>query len=511
MNFTQLNELLKSQKKKISLTEDIILDEGEEDIFEKGIEINAIESIDGNGHTIDAGGKARIFNIISHKDMTLENIVLKNACCDDGGAILNESRLYMKKCELLDNFSRNTGGAILNNAFLSLQDCRFSNNRSKGSGSAVFNSRNSHFKCESSIFSSNPSKISAGVIYGEENVNLSIQLSDFHDEEKKIIICHEDCELDWSMNDVYENGLAISGSFIDTSVYYGLDFQTLKKLIDECGDEIQLQNDFILADDERELFREGIEIARENIIIDGNGHSIRAYNVPICFKDKNDNLLRIFKVSANNVTFKNIQFAFVKSENGGAIYNSSDSIHIEGCEFLHCNAGSSGGAIYSLNGALDIRNCIFKHCYSQDYGGAIYTENGTIKMSDCEFMSNSSNGNGGVTYSECGKLLVKNSGFTSNKSPRGGVFSCAEGNFENCIFESNYSKFGGAVISDWLHDHSFEGFTFKGCEFCDNYVDYELAYSSFDVGKIHFENCKISSELFESEYVMNKTLKKVMK
>jgi hypothetical protein len=38
-----------------------------------------------------------------------------------------------------------------------------------------------------------------------------------------------------------------------------------------------------------------------------------------------------------------------------------------------------------------------------------------------------------------------------------------------------------------------------------------LAYSSFDAGKIHFENCKISEELFESEYVQNKTLKKVMK
>ncbi|MEE1336516.1 hypothetical protein [Methanobrevibacter sp.] len=41
MNFTQLNELLKSQKKKISLTEDVVLDDGEEDIFEKGIVIDA--------------------------------------------------------------------------------------------------------------------------------------------------------------------------------------------------------------------------------------------------------------------------------------------------------------------------------------------------------------------------------------------------------------------------------------------------------------------------------------
>ncbi|WP_405306119.1 hypothetical protein [Methanobrevibacter sp.] len=132
-------------------------------------------------------------------------------------------------------------------------------------------------------------------------------------------------------------------------------------------------------------------------------------------------------------------------------------------------------------------------------------------MSDCEFMSNSSHGSGSVTYSECGKLLAENSGFKSNKSPRGGVFSCAEGNFENCIFEDNYSKFGGAVISDWAHDPPSLGFTFKGCEFCDNSVDYELAYSSFDADKIHFENCKISEELFESEYVRDKTLKKVMK
>lgn len=509
MNFTQLNELLKSQKKKISLTEDVILDDGEEDIFEKGIVISAAKSIDGNGHGIDAGGKARIFNIVSREDVILENIVLRNACCDCGGAILNESKLYMKNCELSDNFSRNAGGAIFNNAYLSLQDCSFSDNRSKGSGSAVFNSANARFESKFSRFSSNPSKISAGVIYGEENADLSIHLSEFHDEDKKIVICHEDSRLDWSMNDVYENGLSVGGSFIDTSVYYGLDFQTLKEVIDDGGEEIILQNDFILADDEMELFREGIEIAQENIIIDGNGHSIRAYNAPTGFKDKNDDFLRIFRVSANNVTFKNIRFAFVKSEKGGAIHNSSDSVHIEGCEFIHCHAGNSGGAICSLNGAVDIRNCLFKHCYSQGPGGAIYTEKGTIVMSDCEFMSNSSHGSGGVAYSECGKLIGENSQFTSNKSPRGGVFSCSEGNFENCIFEGNYSKFGGAVISNWAHDHPSEGFTFKGCEFCDNSVDYELVHSSFDAGKIHFENCKISEELFESEYVQNKTLKKL--
>lgn len=468
MNFKELEELINSGPKVIRLTEDVILDDGEEDIFKQGIKIDVIKVIEGNNHTIDAKCKTRIFNVIAGKDIIIKNVTLKNAYSNDGGAILNESRLYLENCKLLDNYSENNGGAILNNAFLSVDCCNFSNNNSYSSGSAVFNSENSKFKCTSSEFSSNISKLCAGVIYAEKDVDVSVHYSDFYDEDKNIIISHSG-EVDWSLVDVYQKESEIEGAFIDTSVFCGLDFQTLDDLLKNSTNEVILYHDFKLRDNEMDIFKEGIDISQDNLIIDGNGHRIDA-NMGS----------RIFKVNADNVTFKNIEFCFAKSENGGAVYNFSDLIRFENCKFHYCSANEDGGAIYSLNGKMEINNCKFDEC--------------------------SADGSGGVIYSEGKKLIVKDSKFSFNRSPCGGVFCTGTCNVENCIFKENYSRSEGAVISNGLVSKLPSGFHFKNCEFCGNSVNYELCYSSFASCDIILKNCKFSDELFEFSYGVNTTV-----
>ena len=72
-NFKYLDELIHSGAKEIILDSDIFLDSNEELEYLKGIELDVNNIvIDGNGHTIDANGKARIFKSSSR------NIMIKN-------------------------------------------------------------------------------------------------------------------------------------------------------------------------------------------------------------------------------------------------------------------------------------------------------------------------------------------------------------------------------------------------------------------------------------------------
>ena len=61
-NFKYLDDLIHSGVKEIVLDSDIVLSDSEESEYEGGIKLDVDDlTIDGNGHTIDAQGKARIF------------------------------------------------------------------------------------------------------------------------------------------------------------------------------------------------------------------------------------------------------------------------------------------------------------------------------------------------------------------------------------------------------------------------------------------------------------------
>ena len=64
MNFRQLDELIRSKAKEISLNSDIIFTDTQDAAFKDGIDVDTDTIvIDGNGHVIDGDGRARIFNI----------------------------------------------------------------------------------------------------------------------------------------------------------------------------------------------------------------------------------------------------------------------------------------------------------------------------------------------------------------------------------------------------------------------------------------------------------------
>lgn len=130
--------------------------------------------LDGRGHTIDAKGSARIFNIFN-KDITLtfKNITFKNgyfpgighdALIDGGGVMINRATCIFENCQFLNNNASNFGGVCINDGgSMSFTDCKFESNHSEGPAGVIFNHTGSldFKKC---IFTNNSAQQAGAVI-----------------------------------------------------------------------------------------------------------------------------------------------------------------------------------------------------------------------------------------------------------------------------------------------------------------------------------------------------------
>ncbi len=140
--FKYLKELIEGSNE-IVLDNDIMLVAGEETEFPEGIVLDKNIVIDGNGHAIDAKGKAQIFRCTAKK-VAIKNITLKNGFCEDsGGAIVNdEGELLICKSTFKDNRAGNWSGAIQNNkGRIKIIESRLTNNTVERSGGAIGNDR----------------------------------------------------------------------------------------------------------------------------------------------------------------------------------------------------------------------------------------------------------------------------------------------------------------------------------------------------------------------------------
>jgi len=165
-NFKYLDDLICNGLNEIVLDSDIILDNGEESLFMQGISLNRDGIIiDGNGHCIDAKNKTRIF-MITGKNITIKNLILKNSYCRDGGAIYNKNNdvLNIIKTRFVNNSAEKNGGAILNEiGKLNIEYCMFKENNSKYGG-AINNQPDTEISISDSKFFNNHSTVSGGGI-----------------------------------------------------------------------------------------------------------------------------------------------------------------------------------------------------------------------------------------------------------------------------------------------------------------------------------------------------------
>lgn len=144
-NFRYLNDLIRRRRSVIVLDFDIVLADGEESEYGEGIEIDGRDIvIEGNFHSIDAGGKARILDIVA-SDVIIKNLHFKNANAFAGGAISSyDSNLKISNCKFSSNACEYRGGALYSavnsqnhaarngeNVKLKISKCCFDENGSK--------------------------------------------------------------------------------------------------------------------------------------------------------------------------------------------------------------------------------------------------------------------------------------------------------------------------------------------------------------------------------------------
>ena len=185
--FAELDELIHSGEN-IALNADVSLKDSEARDYKDGIKIDEDNLvIDGYGHIIDADGKTSIF-MIDAENVTIKNIVFKNAFSHMGGAVSNIGEVTFENCTFTGNIASELGGAIVNDEKMSIYNCLFEGNSSGGVGGAISATFASELEIRNTKFKSNKARLEidcpgeilpddaqgfGGAIYNNGKLNIS--------------------------------------------------------------------------------------------------------------------------------------------------------------------------------------------------------------------------------------------------------------------------------------------------------------------------------------------------
>ena len=203
----------------------------------------------------------------------------------------------------------------------------------------------------------------------------------------------------------------------------------------------------------------GITISKNNVTINGNGHTIDANAGG-----------RIFEITGNNVTIKNLifinSFVIYGNLNGGAIYNTGDGVSVVNSTFVNNtigfgNVAGFGGAIANY-GSITVSNSTFVDNSANNWAGAIFNQV-SLSMYNCTFINNSANIGGAVC--NYGSISIDDSSFVNNSGISGGAIANYKSlNVGNSNFVNNVAingstmytgRYGNTVANDnWWGDNN---------------------------------------------------------
>ena len=133
--FTYLNKTINGNTDDtINLDCDYTFNSNIDSAFTGGIVINRPVTINGNGHTIDAQGKARVF-YVQADDVTIKNLTIKNAKYEGyGGAVYFNEVGTVSNCNFTNNIASD-GGAVFFYRGGTVTNCNFTGNTATGDSS----------------------------------------------------------------------------------------------------------------------------------------------------------------------------------------------------------------------------------------------------------------------------------------------------------------------------------------------------------------------------------------
>lgn len=318
----------------------------------------------------------------------------------------------------------------------------------------------------------------------------------------------------------------ISGTIL---IGVGMNFKYLDSYIHYGFKEIVLDSDAVLNDGEEEEYPLGIPLDVDDLVIDGNGHTIDACGKTEIFHSTGKN------IEIKNITLKNGQGKY----SGGAIYNEGGELTIAdstitksksaegGAIFNHYgkltiirttiteNTAEYGGAISNNEGELIIIESALNGNSTELSGGAIYNLRSKISITESQFNGNSAEFDGGAIYNLVGDMNIAQSEFSENLTHRGEIIYHKSGNFKvfNSAFSNNESPTSTIRNLDQFQVH----YTDFSANHCQNVIvnDGDLAnlsvlYGEFkdnDIGESVILNmgksCTIKKTIFEKNHSDN--------
>ena len=364
-----------------------------DDNITAGIVIDKQLTINGNGHTINALQKARIFQITA-ANVVLNNITFTNATYNgNGGAIYFSQSGTVENCNFTNNTATRDGGAIHFNYKSNVTNCNFTNNTATGDGGAIHFSQTG--TVENCNFTNNKATKDGGAIHFSQTGTV------------------ENCN--FTNNKATKDGGAIY--FSKSGTVENCNFTANKATGPNSWGGAILMNSGNVRN---------CNFTANNATVNGGAISMVSGNVRNC------------NFTANTAT-----------ETGGAIRMNSGEV--TNCNFTANKATGSnswGGAIYMSSG--NVRNCNFtnnKATGDDSQGGAIRMNSGEVTNSN--FTNNTASGNGGAIYfynSYTKESTVTNCNFTNNKATEnGGAIQMNSGEVTNCNFTGNKAVNGSAI------------------------------------------------------------------
>ena len=451
--------------------------------YVKGIIINRDNFvIDGQGHTIDGLGLARIFYVNS-TNVTFKNINFINGKSNLSGGAINSvvlnGNITVESC----NFTNNTGsfgGAICidNEGNLIINNSIFTNNTANCGGAVytIFGTiTNSKFTANSAV--------SCAAVYIRSG---SVDNCIFTDNDSG----------DSGAIYFYADGTVTSSVFTNNIGAYGgaIQFEgngTVKdsnftgnnaKYYPAMGGAIYFKQEGTV---ENSRFTDNHANEGGSIYFTENGtvtNSVFTNNTggtggAIYFKGNGT-------VKDSNFTGNDAKKNLLRA---GAIYFKQDAI-VENSQFTD-NHAETGGAIF-IDGFATIKDSIFTNNTADTYGGAIYIQNnGSVSGS----VFNGNDAYEGGAISALGDLSISDSEFTSNAARLcgGAIFAGADNvDLENIIFKNNTaSKYTENIIIGYGVTLTF-----------NNITPNDFITRNFESLRFQIENCKENTLVLNCDY-----------
>ena len=280
-------------------------------------------------------------------------------------------------------------------------------------------------------------------------------------------------------------------------------FDSLHDEIKDKDSNFTFERDYEFNNETDKNYSGGINVTKDNFIINGNNHKIDCKNQSRAFYITGKNVvindLTILNgfydygsainddstLTLNNVTFKN---CFGKGENSnyGALYFSSNKavLNINNCKFID-NGGENGASITAITSTVNIFNSTFYSNSDKIVKGHVYLSGDSrATVLNSNFLNTTSKYAAAIFFNNDGKLIIRKSKFknlhanktagaigariisdliisdsifdsVSSESNGGAIFvdSFAGGsvfrsevNIKNTVFNKCNSHFGGAIL-----------------------------------------------------------------